>query len=41
MSSDSIVSDYCRLCKISLKDKFGSKRGKEGHQNERSASGFC
>ena len=24
MSSDSSVSDYCRLCKISFKVKFGS-----------------
>ena len=39
MSSDSIVSDYCRLCKISLKDEFGSNLGKEGHPLQKISSG--
>ena len=30
MSSDSTVSDYCRLCTISFKAKFGSNLGKQG-----------
>ena len=33
MSSDSIVSDYCRLCKISFKVIFGSNLGKQGHSS--------
>ena len=34
MSSDSSVSDYCRLCAISLlKVKFGSNLGKQGHSS--------
>ena len=31
MSSDSSLSDYCRLCTISFKVKFGSNLGKQGH----------
>lgn len=31
MSSDSSVSDYCRLSAISFKVKFGSNLGKQGH----------
>ena len=33
MSSDSIVIDYCRLCKISFKVIFGSNLGKQGHSS--------
>ena len=33
MSSDSSVSDYCRLCKISFKVKFGSSVGKQGYSS--------
>ena len=33
MSSDSNVSDYCRLCKISFKVKFGSSVGKQGYSS--------
>ena len=36
-SSDSSVSDYCRLCTISLKVKFGSNLGKQGHSKGQSA----
>ena len=31
MSSDSSVSDYCRLCTILFKVKFGRNLGKQGH----------
>ena len=31
LSSDSSLSDYCRLCTISFKVKFGSNLGKQGH----------
>ena len=31
MSSDSSVSDYCRLCSISFKNKFGRNLGKQSH----------
>ena len=33
MPSDSSVSDYCRLCTISFKVKFGSNLGKQGHSS--------
>jgi len=33
MSSDSSVSDYCRLCAISFKVKIGSNLGKQGHSS--------
>ena len=33
MSSDSSVSDYCRLGTISFKVKFGSNLGKQGHSS--------
>ena len=33
MSSDSSVSDYCRLSAISFKVKFGSNLGKQGHSS--------
>ena len=50
MSSDSRVSDYCRLCTTSFKVKFGSNLGKQGHSSskicsshhkERIALGWC
>ena len=50
LSSDSSISDYCRLCTISFKVKFGSNLGKQSHSssetlfrpsNERIALGLC
>ena len=39
LSSDSSVSDYCRLCATSFKVKFGSNLGKQGHCSQKICSG--
>ena len=39
LSSDSSVSDYCRLCATSFKVKFGSNLGKQGHSSQKICSG--
>ena len=39
LSSDSSVSDYCRLCATSFKVKFGSNLGKQGHSSQKNCPG--